>query len=677
MISLKHTKLSYISIIFLLILQNLDASNYYISNKGRDDASGLSPETSLKTIDKLNSIKLNAGDSILFKSGDTFTGTLKLQYSGTLTNPIFIGTYGGNEKAKLIGSKEITNIKKTDDYTYEAPCEDNILYFFLDGKIMTIAREPNEGFFTMEGGGIDYLVDKDLKYEKETIIGATARMRITNWNYEYREVIDFYDYKVVFDSMLYNTSFKNYTCKPNLGYYLDNKAEFLDINNECYRSAKDKKVYFISSDYHDQSSLYGITLENGLIIKKGVSNITIKDIAIEDYYENAIYAKGDNKNITVENCEVFNIIKMGFFAETGCDSIMIINSHFYDILGTAIRLKAPGYSKIDKNKVNNIGLIAGYGIDGINGAIGISVENPPILGLKTDELSNNNVISNNHVDSTGYMSARMDGIHCSFEGNIVKNGLLTMNDGGLIHTYGEDLSDGINLNYTHSSVIRNNIFMNCFGNTESYSNDHKMNHGIYLDARSNKFTVENNIVVNCGAGILLNDKTRDCIVRNNILYGNHEEALEIVQSNQFNNLGHLVENNIFFNTINRKSTLVLTNNRETKIEPGIIRNNIYVSPDEMFHIKMVKVEKGKWKNTREYTLEGWQEEFGNGADASFIEVNKKEGYLGSNILINDTENIMVKKPEPGIIWKDLYDNVIPTPLSLTPGEAIIISEFNQ
>lgn len=648
-----------IVVLFYFCLTNVMAKEYYISNNGNDEADGLTPNTSFLSISKLNSIVLKPGDKVYFKSGDRFTGTLRLKHSGQANNPIVISSYGGVEKPILSGAKIITGIKSLGNNLYEAPCKDEINYFYLNAKLMTIAREPNIGFFTMDGGGSDYLVDFEQKLSKEEIIGATARMRVTNWNYEYRKVVDFKSFRMKFDSVLFSSSFNSYKCKKGFGYYLDNKKPFLDTENECYWSDKDKKVYFISSRWSENSKLQGSVIKNGIIIDKEVSNIVIENLLLQDFTDHGIYAKGLNKNISVKKCIIRNIVKMGFFAEMNCSRIMLTDNLLYDILGTGIRLKAAEKSIIENNKMKRIGLIPGYGIDGINGAIGISVENPEKAGLSHEKLSNNNMIKSNYIDSTGYMSARMDGFHNVFELNVVKNGLLTMNDGGLLHTYGADTRDGINLMYTHSNIIRNNIFMNCFGNTESSANDHKINQGIYLDARSNKFVIENNIVINCGAGILLNDKTRDCTVRNNVLYGNQSTSLTIVQAVKFDSLKHWITNNTFFNTKNRKSTLTLVNNRDTYIEPGYIDSNVYVSPNEMFHVKRIIVNPRKWKNTREYTLEGWQTEFGMDKNSRYL-LPEKDGkqFPKSDIFINESDKPKTIQLSPDFEYIDIQGNYI-------------------
>jgi hypothetical protein len=660
-----------ITLVLLLLMNNLTAKDYYISSDGNDKASGLSPEKSIQSIQKLNSLRIEAGDRIFFKAGDRFTGTIRLKFPGTKEKPILLTTYGGDNKATISGSTVITGIKNTGNSMLEAPCEKAIQDLYLNNKIMISAREPNSGFFTMEGGGIDYLTDIDQKLKKEVITGARVRLRSTNWSYEYRNAIDFSDYKIQFDSMLFHTSFKNYYCKKGFGYYLDNKKEFLDVNNEWYWSAKEKKVYFMSDVNPENIQLYGSYIPNGIIIGENVSNIHIQGLNIEGYTNNGIQAEGHNDNINIRNCTIRNIGVIGLFLMNGGHGLVIADNNLYDITGSGIRLIAVQNSIVENNQVRNIGLIPGYGVNGINGAIGIGIENVEELGLRYEQLSRDNVIRNNYIDSTGFLSVRMDGIHNIFEKNILKNGLITLNDGGLIHTYGVDVSDGINMQYTHSSIIRDNIFMNCIGNTESSPTDHKINNGIYLDARSSKFIVENNIVINTGSGILLNDKNRLHTVRNNVCYGN-KSAITISQSELLGRLNHEVVHNVFFNTYNRKSTLTVGARRGTRIEPGRIDSNYYISPNEKFHIRKGMLEQIR-KTTLDLTLEGWQEESGQDLNSVFV-TTEKDGkqFPKSKIFINETGKPQSFKLNPDFEYIDIYGNYIHKDVELQPRKCKIV-----
>ena len=97
--------LKYIYIVFLLSrCLNLNASTYFVSNSlGNDTNSGLSSQTPIKSISRLNTFNFFPGDSILFKSGDTFLGMFWLKGSGDSSHPIVVDTYGGLDKASING----------------------------------------------------------------------------------------------------------------------------------------------------------------------------------------------------------------------------------------------------------------------------------------------------------------------------------------------------------------------------------------------------------------------------------------------------------------------------------------------------------------------------------------------------------------------------------------------
>lgn len=101
-----HVKLVVSFVIILLINLNycILANTYYVSNtSGNDQFDGLSSEYAFKTLNKINSIIYNPGDTILFKSGDSWEGMLWIKGSGNLNNPIVIDSYGGEQKPIING----------------------------------------------------------------------------------------------------------------------------------------------------------------------------------------------------------------------------------------------------------------------------------------------------------------------------------------------------------------------------------------------------------------------------------------------------------------------------------------------------------------------------------------------------------------------------------------------
>lgn len=82
------------------------ANTYYLSASGNDSNSGLSPATAWNTIQKLNTIDLQPGDSVLFEGGSSFTGNIYLDADdgGTAAQPVYIGSYGTGRAIILAGN---------------------------------------------------------------------------------------------------------------------------------------------------------------------------------------------------------------------------------------------------------------------------------------------------------------------------------------------------------------------------------------------------------------------------------------------------------------------------------------------------------------------------------------------------------------------------------------------
>ena len=77
---------------------------FFVSvSSGKDDNTGLAPESAWRSLDQVNRAKLQPGDKILFKRGDSWRGQL-IPQSGEEGAPITHGAYGEGEKPRLLGS---------------------------------------------------------------------------------------------------------------------------------------------------------------------------------------------------------------------------------------------------------------------------------------------------------------------------------------------------------------------------------------------------------------------------------------------------------------------------------------------------------------------------------------------------------------------------------------------
>jgi len=110
---MKHRRLSFFlaSWFIITMCRQTLAVTYYISPAGNDSHSGTSAQTAWRTLDKVNSVDLNPGDSVLLEAGHDYPGNLLLtaEDAGTPTQPVVIGSYGsGRARIKAGNGSGVT-----------------------------------------------------------------------------------------------------------------------------------------------------------------------------------------------------------------------------------------------------------------------------------------------------------------------------------------------------------------------------------------------------------------------------------------------------------------------------------------------------------------------------------------------------------------------------------------
>ena len=95
-------------------------ATYYVDATNGDDLNGgLSQSTAWKTIAKVNSLKFQSGDYILFKRGDIWREQLTIPSSGTPDYPITFGGYGRGHKPAINAANVISNWMLINEYDIE------------------------------------------------------------------------------------------------------------------------------------------------------------------------------------------------------------------------------------------------------------------------------------------------------------------------------------------------------------------------------------------------------------------------------------------------------------------------------------------------------------------------------------------------------------------------------
>ena len=96
------------------------ADVYYVSNDGSDDNDGRTPATAWRTLAHVNDQEFQAGDSVLFKRGDTWRETLHVSSSGIPSAWITFGAYGTGDKPRILGSERAVGWTEVDTNIWQS-----------------------------------------------------------------------------------------------------------------------------------------------------------------------------------------------------------------------------------------------------------------------------------------------------------------------------------------------------------------------------------------------------------------------------------------------------------------------------------------------------------------------------------------------------------------------------
>src|SRR5689334_12749639 len=143
-----------LSILFNFLSMIACATDYYFSNEGSDQNSGTSKRSPYKTIAKLNSLYLIPGDSVFFREGDTFFGTIRVSSSGSGRRSIYFGSYdSGGHKPILSGFTTVSSWKSIGNglFTAQIGSSSSCNMVKLDNSFQPMGKFPrgNKGYFNI------------------------------------------------------------------------------------------------------------------------------------------------------------------------------------------------------------------------------------------------------------------------------------------------------------------------------------------------------------------------------------------------------------------------------------------------------------------------------------------------------------------------------------------------
>lgn len=494
-------------IIILLFSLNASATNYYISNTGSDAANGLTIGTAWRTIAKINASTFLAGDSILFKKGDSWNERLNPPSSGSVGNPIIFGSYGSGVKPLITGFQSLS-MSNTGGNIWTATATNSVAKLnavLLNGRIAIKARYPNNQYLTFTALTSNTVTGTLTGTPNYT--GGEAVVRNSWWVTDVKKITSQVGGVLTLQNNLTYSS-----ANGTNQYFIQNLPSLVDTLNEYSYDSTSKVLTVFSTT---TPSVQYSNLDT-LVYLSNKNYINFEGISFTG--GNVIGMRLESTNyIKITDCVFSNIGAVGIdlLLTNNCT---IKRDSVNNCLSGGIYSDPDTYLTIDSNIVKNIGIYAGMGQNGNGKYIGIYTH-----GLRVPTLSGYVTITNNRIDSCGYNGMSFVGIKSLVQNNVVNTYCFIKDDGAGIYTF----TGNGNLNYDTGSIIRKNIVLNGIGAPRN-GDVFVLAHGIYLDDGTKGVTVDSNTVANIAtSGIQLHTVGGDIKVNGNTVLLSRGNALQI------------------------------------------------------------------------------------------------------------------------------------------------------
>jgi hypothetical protein len=92
-----------LTVVLICASVSAEAATYYVAQTGSDAHDGRLPRTAWRTLDRVNAAAFKPGDSVLFRRGDTWRGSLRPR-NGAPGRPLTYGAFGRGAKPAFLGS---------------------------------------------------------------------------------------------------------------------------------------------------------------------------------------------------------------------------------------------------------------------------------------------------------------------------------------------------------------------------------------------------------------------------------------------------------------------------------------------------------------------------------------------------------------------------------------------
>lgn len=634
-----------IIIVILFLGIETQAQNYYVSSSATDSGTGskISPWNSFAPLNALLATSAPI-DTIFLKSGDVFRD----QITVSVASNFVITSYGVGSKPIISGADSVLNWTPVSTY-WQANFIQPVVNFFVNNQEQILARYPDEGahYLTVDAGTTNStLIDAELSSISPTILNQSqVCVHTAQWCWEKSPVKSSTSSTITYLNPTLRVPTVNY------GYFLYDHISYLTTGKEWKYDATSQKIYYhpISGDPNNFLCEASVR-PYGILLKSGVTNITINNISFEKQTESGVaILNSTNQNIIIDNCNFARQYKYGIDQQG--KYVEISNSYFREVDGLAIYLNGSCVkAEVHHNIFRNNG---GFK----NSGIGMEINLSSIKGAFVDSCH----IHHNNIDSAGYCGISIDGKWNVIERNIIKNAMLLINDGAAIKSFGIG---------SKFNIIRNNFISKSDGNTDGTPSGSFITPAIYFDLSVNHCTIQDNTIYDRSKkGIFLNSGTNNNTVIGNVVYGGNYlldfNGSPLIPTPM---TGMTVKKNVLFAKDPTAYVLRMVGNTGG-YKHGIIDSNYYFQPYNANNYVFIPP-----SNTNDFST--WQSNTGYDANTKSSFVNWTLPTSDDSLFINQTDNVVTISLGTDE-YLDLDSNIVCGSIVLQPYTSKILIKTNN
>jgi hypothetical protein len=575
------------------------ATNYYVSSvSGNDANAGTSTAAPWKSLAKVNSFfsSMAAGDSILFKRGETFIGALIPNKSGTATSKIVITAYGTGAMPIITPLADVTgwvslggNLWRSSAITTNIKSMNVVTVNNVSAQMGRYpnADAPSKGYLYFESvSGKTGITDNQLP-SSPSWTGGDIVLRPNSWSIGVYPITAHSGTSLTFSG-------NSYSIRNNHGYFIQNHISTLDQQNEWFydKSTKQLTIYSTTAPTGVKAS----TIDTVCYIYNK-SYITIKGLEFIGANQEAI-SLSITTGISIEDCFIHYSGTNAIRARASASPV-VKNCILWDNYNAALSFDDSGNSNAQllNNKIARTGCVPGRGLD--------------LNAINTT--GSGHTIEGNVIDSTGFVPIYfMRGNNLTIKNNVINTYCYIKSDGGGIYTWNAESNP---TTYTNRKII-GNIILNGIGSMEGTDGTEPDVDGIYMDDNTGNVDILDNTVSNvAGSGMYIHNAF-NINVQRNTLFGNLREQVNFTHNEIYLN-GSLLsyttplrnvtfKNNTIVSRLANQTVLVASSIRNDLDSMGVADSNYYARPmdDDLTFFVSRKVGSVTVKNDENLT--GWK-----------------------------------------------------------------------